>query len=86
MTAEVSFYFYKNAYTPFSPSPSSGTLTLAERLKKVRAQAAGPGKELMRSPPPGTTGLFARSRSRSRRNAVTRVDACRQLRKTIPAR
>ena len=37
VTSEVSFYFFKEAYTPFSPSPSTGTLTL-RKLQESRAQ------------------------------------------------
>jgi hypothetical protein len=47
VTAEVSFYFFKSAYTPYSPSPSSGTLTPANG-KKVELKLEG---EALVTPP-----------------------------------
>jgi hypothetical protein len=40
ITSEVSFYFFKNGYTPYSPNPSGGTLTLASG-KKVELKPEG---------------------------------------------
>jgi hypothetical protein len=40
VTAEASFYFFKSAYTAYSPSPSTGTLTPANG-KKVELKAEG---------------------------------------------
>ncbi len=40
ITSEVSFYFFKDAYTPYSPTPSAGTLTLASG-KKVALKPEG---------------------------------------------
>jgi hypothetical protein len=42
VTSEVSFYFFKNAYTPLSRNPSSGMLTLVNK-KKVELKAEGDG-------------------------------------------
>jgi hypothetical protein len=39
MTGEVSFYFLKDASTPISPAPSSGTLTVGK--KKVALKPEG---------------------------------------------
>jgi hypothetical protein len=47
VTGEVSFYFFKDAYTPFSPSPSAGTLALAN-AKKVELKSEG---ETLVTPP-----------------------------------
>ncbi len=40
ISSEVSFYFFKDAYTPYSPTPSAGTLTLASG-KKVALRPEG---------------------------------------------
>jgi hypothetical protein len=40
VTSELSFYFFKDAYTPYSPSPTSGTLTLGNG-KKVQLKSEG---------------------------------------------
>jgi hypothetical protein len=59
VTSEVSFYFFKDAYTPFSPAPSSGTLTLAN-AKKVELTPEGealvtpPGRPLFKGDVDGT--------------------------------
>jgi hypothetical protein len=47
VTSEVSFYLFKSAYTPFSPSPSSGTLTLTNNAK-IELKAEG---EALVTPP-----------------------------------
>jgi hypothetical protein len=54
VTSEVSFYFFKSAYTPFSPSPSSGTLTLVSG-KKVELKPEGDALVTPPGPP-----LFAK--------------------------
>ncbi len=40
VTSEVSFYFFKSAYTPYSPTPDAGTLTLGNG-KKVQLRSDG---------------------------------------------
>lgn len=40
MTAEVSFYFFKEAYTPYEPTPESGVLVI-DGTRKVSLQADG---------------------------------------------
>jgi len=54
MTGEVSFYFLKeDGATPYSPAPSTGTLTVGK--KKVTLQPAGDGLATPNGPP-----LFAK--------------------------
>jgi len=40
ITAEVSFYFFKNAYTPYEPEPGSGVLMIDEK-RRVPLRAEG---------------------------------------------
>jgi hypothetical protein len=40
MTGEVSFYFFKDAYTPYEPAPESGILVIDDQ-RKVPLQADG---------------------------------------------
>ncbi len=47
VTSEVSFYFFKSAYTPYSPAPSAGTLTLGNG-EKVQLKSEG---EALVTPP-----------------------------------
>jgi hypothetical protein len=41
VTGEVTFYFYKDATTPYSPAPSSGTLTTGKKTVNLAAQGDG---------------------------------------------
>ena len=38
ITGEVSFYFLKDMTTPFSPSPSAGTLTMGKNKVALKAE------------------------------------------------
>jgi hypothetical protein len=49
VTAELSFYFMKDASTPISPAPSSGTLTVGD--KKFQLKAEGDGLVTPTGPP-----------------------------------
>ena len=40
ITAEVSFYFFKDGYVPYEPAPQAGVLIISEKLK-VPLQAQG---------------------------------------------
>jgi hypothetical protein len=69
VTAEVAFYFFKKAYTPFSPNPSSGTLTVGD--KKVDLKADGealvtpPGPPLFKGGVDGTLTVELEGTSKS---------------------
>jgi hypothetical protein len=41
VTAEVSFYFLKDANTPYSPAPSAGTLTTGKKTVNLKAEGDG---------------------------------------------
>jgi hypothetical protein len=51
VTGEVSFYFLKDLTTPFSPSPSTGTLTVGKKVVTLKSEGDGlvtpPGPRLM---------------------------------------
>jgi hypothetical protein len=49
LTGEVSFYFLKDDGSPFSPAPSSGTLTVGK--KKITLQAQGDALATPNGPP-----------------------------------
>jgi hypothetical protein len=53
VTGEVAFYFLKDMSTPFSPAPSSGTLTVGK--KKVSLKSEGDALVTPEGPP-----LFAK--------------------------
>lgn len=49
VTSEVAFYFLKDMSTPYSPAPSSGTLTIGK--KKVTLSAEGEAMVTPNGPP-----------------------------------
>jgi hypothetical protein len=38
VTAEVSFYFFKDAGTPYTPAPSAGTLTVGKKTVALKPE------------------------------------------------
>jgi hypothetical protein len=50
VTSELALYFYKDAFTPYSPAPNTGTLTLGP-AKKVTLNADGGGLVTPPGPP-----------------------------------
>jgi hypothetical protein len=52
MTSEVSFYFFKSAFRPYSPAPTAGTLEVGQNKKLVKVALKAEGDALVTPPGP----------------------------------
>jgi hypothetical protein len=57
LSSEISFYFYEDAYTPYSPAPTSGTLTV-NKNKKIALKAEADALVSPTGPPLFSGGDF----------------------------